>query len=274
MPVGKIAVLRSPYDALVQGLETADVPPPFIGDRWTGYRGKNGGIFHAATIDGGALVVPFGVFDTPEEIALAVRGVLGAALDRHDDSRGLFIVEGDSPPESSYDDTVAAAGVFIAVPPADDARLSKEEGWSFAAAANAFSSPDAKKRVEQQAETDPFASAKATFDTKLASREERGALRRTLSAALNHEVDHSAVGKAASEEEENRAVSNVADHLMRAVASNPDKTTEMEHVLREAVDKDIAREEPMDESQIPPPAEDGVITTSGEEVAGDASTKA
>jgi hypothetical protein len=252
MPVGKIAVLRSSLDTLLQGLEPEDVPPPFAGGQWKGYRGANGAVLHATALDGGALVVPFGFFESAEEVALAVRGALGAALDRHDEARGLFIVAGEDPPsEGSYDAVVGGAGAFVPVPAPDDSRLAKEAGWSFAAAASAFSSPDAKKKVEEHAETDPFASAKATFDTKLAAREERGTLRRTLSAALNHEVDHSALGKTTPEEEQQSAFDKAAEQLRRATSANPDKVTELVGVLRSTIDKEIARAEPIDESRLP-----------------------
>ncbi len=257
MPVGKIAVLRSPLEALIQGLESADVASPFEGERWKGYRGANGAVFHAAALDGGALVVPFGAFDSPGDLALAVRGVLGAALDRHDEPRGLFVAEGEAPPDGGYDAAVGGAGAFVPVPPPDDSRLVKEAGWSFAAAASAFARPDAKKRVEEHAERDPLASAQATLDTKIAAREDRGVLRRTLSAALNHEVDHSALGKIAEEEEQARALDKAAEQLLGTVSSNPDKVSALEGVLREAVDKEIARDEEIDESQLPPKAEEG-----------------
>lgn len=252
MPVGKIAVLRSTLEALLQGLEPADVPPPFAGERWKGYRGSNGAVFHATALDGGALLVPFGFFESAEDVALAVRGALGAALDRHEDARGLFIVDAGDPPDGSYDAVVGGAGAFVSVPPPDDARLVKEAGWSFAAAASAFASPEAKKKVEEHADADPFESAKATLDTKLAARDERGSLRRTLSAAINDEVDPSALEKAAAaEEEQGSALDKAAEHLRRAVSSNPDKITALEGVLRSAVDKEIAREEKIDEGQLP-----------------------
>jgi hypothetical protein len=261
MPVGKVAVLRSSLEALLQGLEPADVPPPFVGDRWKGYSGANGAVFHAAAVDGGALVVPFGFFDTADDVALAVRGVLGAALDRHEDARGLFLAEEEIAAESSYDAAVGGAGAFAAVPAADDPRLTKKSaGWSFAAAASTFASSDAKKKVEEHTDADPLAAAQTTLDTKLAARDERGALRRTLSAALNHEVDHSPLAKAAegegqAEDEEASVLDKAAEHLRRAVAANPDKITELEGVLRTAVDKEIVREEKIDEGKLPPKAE-------------------
>lgn len=256
MSVGKIAVLRSPLEALVQGLEAADVPSPFAGERWKGYRGANGGVFHAAALDGGALVVPFGLFETREDVALAVRGVLGPALDRHDEARGLFISDADAPPEGAYGAAVEGAGAFVTVPPPDDSRLAKEAGWSFAAAASAFSSPEAKKRVEEHTDADPFAAAASALDSKLAARDDRGALRRTLSVALQHDLEHDA-GKAPAGGEDERVLEQAAEQLLRAVSPSasptpaPDKIDEMEKVLRNVVDKDLARPEVIDVSKVP-----------------------
>lgn len=255
MPVGKIAILRASVADLVDGLTTTEVRSPFGEDGWRALRGVNGGDLHVGALEGGALVVPFGAFESAGDVALAVRGLLGAALDRHDDERGLFIASGDAPPTGSYEAAVTGEGGFVPVPAADDPRLSKDAGWSFAAAARTLSAPDAKKRAEERAEVDPFASAKATFDQKLAAREDRGNLRRTLSAALNHEVEHSALGQAASGEEGEHVEGEAADRLRRALAATPDRVTELEGALRAAVDTEIAREEELDPAAAPPKAE-------------------
>lgn len=255
MPVGKIAVLRCSLEVIVEGLSPSELGAPFPGDRWKGYSGANGSVLHAAALEDGTLVVPFGVFDSAEEVALAVRGALGAALDRHEETRGLFIADSEAAPEGSYETAVSGSGSFVPVPSGDDPRLAKKAGWSFAAAAGALVAPDAKKRVEAASEEDPLASAQATLDKKLAEREDRSHLRRTLSAALNHEIEHSELGKPAEEEDsEGRAVGEVADRLMRAVTANPEKASELESALRAAVDTEIARSEEIDESQIPAPA--------------------
>ncbi|MEZ4301089.1 MAG: hypothetical protein R3B70_39500 [Polyangiaceae bacterium] len=252
MSIAKVAVLRAPLETLVKGLSPSDMAPAPPSEIFGAYQGENGAVLYGATLGGGALVAPFGVFDSADDLALAVRGALGPALDHHTDERGMFVYGGESLPTGTYDDAVAGAGEFVKVPAKDDPRLARGAGWSFAAAAGAFGSLDAKKRVEEHAEEDPLASAQATLDAKIAAREERGSLRRTLSAALNHEIAHSALGHAVLEGEA-AAEGEAADKLRRAVAASPDKVTEMENALRGAVDSEIARQEDIDESQLPPP---------------------
>lgn len=257
MPVGKITVVRAPLATLVLGLGSTEMRSPFDGEAWTGHRGVNGGDFHAAPLAGGAVIVPFGAFESVEDVALAVRGLLGAALDRHDDARGLFVAEGDSPPEGSYEAAVNGEGRFVPVPTAEEAGAARQAGWSFAAAASALADPEAKKRAEERRseEEDPLAAAKGTFDAKLAAREERGALRRTLSAALNHEVAHSAVGRAAAPEGDEEVVTEAAERLRRAFSATPDRVALLEGALKEAVEGEIARDEEIDPDALPPKVE-------------------
>lgn len=263
MPVGKIAVVRAPLDSLVAGLEPSDVRAPFTSDGWKGYTGAGGAIFHALAISGGSLVVPFAAFDSVEEVAVAVRSMLGKALDAHTDERGLFILSGDAPPETSYDDAVATEGKFLPLVSADDPAVKKEAGWAFAAAAAAFSGAEGKKRVEERAEVDPLASAQSTLDQKLAAREDRGALRRTLSAALNHEVEHSTLGQQV-EPDKGEVLTEGGDRLRKALSANPNKVTAMEGVLRAAVEGDIQVESEL--PPVPENVESNVIDTVGEEV--------
>lgn len=236
--MGNIAILRAPLETLVEGLEPADLPSPFHGGEWRALRGKSGAVFHAAAIDGGVLMVPFGSFATPEDVAVAVRGLLGAALDLHDEPRGIFIVSDPVPPSGPYDAAVGADGAFVPVPSAEDPRLSREAGWAFA---GALASPEAKKRVESQTDVDPLASAKRAFEVKLAARADRGAMRETLTAALGHELEQPSDDAG----EDGRVLDAVAARLRRAAAPAPDVIGEATSALREAVaEGEIAANEP------------------------------
>lgn len=252
MSSGKIVVLRASMETLVEGLEPTSLPAPFEGPEWKGLTGKDGRYFHAASIDGGTLLVPFGGFASAEEVALAVRGLLGAALDHHDEPRGLFIASGDTPPEGGYVAAVTAEGAFEPMPAADDPRLAREAGWAFAAAAAALASPEAKERAEGQAEINPLASAKAAFDAKRAARADQEIMRDTLTAALKHRIE----GAPEGEGEDARVIDAAAARFRRAASPAPNPIIEATSALRSAVDGgEIGESEGSAEDKDPPKAD-------------------
>lgn len=239
MSTGKIAVLCAPLETLIDGLEPSEVISPFAGPAWRALTGKNGGAFHAAPIEGGALVVPFGGFADTDEVALALRKLLGAALDRHQEPRGVFIASGETPPEGGYDVAVTAAGAFVPVPAADDPRLAAAGPGLFDAAAVALRSPEAAARVAAQAEINPLASAKASFDAKLASRADPAIMRDTLTAALEHQI---AGGSAEGEERNDADVIDAAAARFRRAAAPAMPATIDTGELRSAVESGEIRE--------------------------------
>ncbi|MDI1479852.1 hypothetical protein [Polyangium sp. y55x31] len=275
MAIDKIAVLRVSGDSL------ARFAPAEEGalEGFTALAGEGGGPFAVRAVEGGVLVVPFASFEDPDALALHLRLLLGAVLDAHDDARGIRVISHEAAAAGKgYDDLVAGeAGAWIHKVAADDERLPRNAGWSFADAARAFSTPGTRKRADaeskegekaegEKAESaegdDPLEKAEGKFGQIFSAREGRGALRRTLSAAVEHSLEASALGALVSagpsESDLNKEERALAEPLRRGLTSNPDVMTALETTLRKAVDeelkdvitgsaKDAAPEEPKEE---------------------------
>ncbi|EYF04885.1 hypothetical protein [Chondromyces apiculatus] len=248
MSIGKIVVLRRSFASLSSAF--APAPQAAVGAGWSAFTGKNGATFGAQAIDDGTLVMPFVGFESDDELALHLREILGDALDEHGDTRGVFVLPAGSPPEDRrYDTLVSEEGSFLPVVAADDPRLQRQEGWLFSSAAQSLreSMPAAEQRAESRpADEDPFARAAEKFNDAFAARNERGNLRKSLSNALEHSLENSALGafmapaeRPGMEALDKREETALVDPLERALGSNPAKATEMEALLRSTVEKDL-----------------------------------
>ncbi len=238
MGIDKIAVLRLSADSLAAFAPAEERAP----DGWTAHAGEDGALFCARALEDGALIMPFANFDAGDELALHLRLILGAALDQHDDERGIYVVsEAGAQKGGHYDALVAeSGGTWITKIAADDARIPTGAGWTFGKAAELFSGAPSP---EPKADEDPLQKAEEKFGQIFAERAERGALRRTLSAAIDHSVENSALGSSHEERPTEADLGNspppLADALKRGVGSDPRKASALEGMLRESVGRDL-----------------------------------
>jgi hypothetical protein len=248
MRIRQIAVVHVPFARLSDALAPATASVASIAEGWSAFTGKSGGLVGLRASVDATLAMPLAPFEVGEDLAVHLRELLGDALDGHTDERGVFVLEdGPIPEAASYDALVAAPGAWIPRVGADDPRLQKSAGWSFEAAARELgASPGTAERVAAQAEDNPLASAGAKFGEVFARREERGSLRRSLSAALNSAIEDSALAPDESDkpgaEDLGHLDAPLADVLVRQAGSNPRKATAMEGLLRDAVERDLPKE--------------------------------
>lgn len=243
MTIGKIALLRIPLEALDRFGPAEEKAP----DGWEARAGEGGGPFGVRAVSGGVLVMPFASFESADELALHLRLLFGAALDGHDDTRGIRVISHEAAAQGQrYDDLVAGeAGAWVSKVAADDERLPRNGGWSFADAARTFATPGTRKRGEAEAAEgdDPLEKAEGKFGQIFTAREDRGALRRTLSAAVDHSLEASALGAAlgprASESDLSKEEPALAGVLERGLTSNPDAINALEATLRKVVDEEL-----------------------------------
>lgn len=264
MGIGKIVIIRRPFELLSAAFEAS---PVAVGTGWSAFGGKNGTSFGAQGLDGAFLMMPFVGFGSDDELAVQLREILGDFLDGHEDERGIFALAAGTPPEErSYDALVSGEGSWLGKIAADDPRVKKETGSLFSAFAQTLREaiPEAEQRVEARpADEDPFGKAQEKFDEALAARSDRGALRKSLSAAIDHSLEDSPLGKFltppdhAERKDLEKAESELADPLERALGANPKKAVELESLLRGTVEqdlKDVAKE--LGATEAAPPADD------------------
>lgn len=98
MSMDAVALVKIPFEQLARGLSPHTDANVSAGDRV--YRGPGGALFRLQPLDDATLVftpVPFAT--EPDEIALAVRTLLGGGLDAHDDKRGIFVLPDKAAPK-------------------------------------------------------------------------------------------------------------------------------------------------------------------------------
>jgi len=242
MGIDKIAVVRLSADSLAAFAPAEERAP----DGWTAHAGEGGALFCVRALEDGALIMPFANFDAGDELALHLRLILGAALDQHDDERGICLVselvsETSAQKGGRYEALVAeSGGTWIPKIAADDPRVPTSAGWTFSKAAELFSGA-AKHKPE--ADDDPLQKAEDKFGQIFAERAERGALRRTLSAAIDHSIESSALLPKDEDRPTETDLGNrpppLADALKRGVGSDPRKASALEGMLRESVGREL-----------------------------------
>jgi hypothetical protein len=126
MGFGKVTLLKVSPVELAQRFEpVTDATAPLEGD-WSAVRSKGGALFFIGALSDAAIVVPFAMFDSADELALHLRELLGEELDRHVDERGLFVLDAIAVPAAgSYEEAVGLSGSWVPRVSADDPRLNK-----------------------------------------------------------------------------------------------------------------------------------------------------
>ncbi|MFO0548921.1 MAG: hypothetical protein U0271_11065 [Polyangiaceae bacterium] len=276
MANGKVTVLTIDHATLLTTSQAEDAPanlPDGLDEAWAFRRGKNGASFFTRALAGGSLVVPFMTPASLDDLALHLRELLGDALDLHSDERGVFVraeFNGEA-----YDAVTKGEGTFVARVGADDPRLSKAEGWSFAAAAKTLeaANPAAAERGELRAklrEERGDADLQAREEELLAvveEREDRGALRMRVSAALKGNAEDTALGDVLREGEEeddenDHNEARGAESLRRGFKMSPRAVAAMEGALHEVIPDQVATAEENETPAVsktdpPPPPESG-----------------
>lgn len=259
MNAEKVAVLYVSPDEL-RRFPKSEIAAP---DGWQALVGTDGVPFFARPIKDGIMIIPPATFDDSNKFVLHLHEVLGPLLDMHVDLRGIHVITVDAAQGGSYQEaTTNSAGEWI--PRVSQDHTAATPGWSFADAARAFATPDARHRVdapqaEVQAPADPIDAADSKFGAIFASRNERGALRRTLSAALDHSIDASLLGSIAEGAEESAAEESnlpIAGVIRRGISSDPKTMNALEADLRAAVDGGLNKDDSEKNSSPDAPAED------------------
>jgi hypothetical protein len=136
MRIRQIAVLHVPFATLSDALAPATATSASIAEGWSAFTGKSGGIVGLRASEDATLAMPLAPFEVGEDLAVHLRELLGDALDRHADERGVFVLaDGPVPNVAPYDKLVAGPGAWIPRVADEDPRLQKSAGWSFEAAA-------------------------------------------------------------------------------------------------------------------------------------------
>lgn len=266
MNVDKVAVLNiSPGE--IERFSKAEASAP---EGWQARVGEDGTPFFARTLVDGVLLRPAAASSDSEQLVQQLQRLLGATFDLHVDLRGVLVVTSNPSAEQSYVDVaVAGSGEWIARAASPEQAASP--GWSFADAARTFATPGMRPRADAvvsdaSKKEDPLDQADGKFGAIFASQNDRGALRRTLSAALDHSIESSLLGSNMADVEnpkESEANSSAADAIRRGVSSDPKTMNTLEAQLRAAIDgglkddseNDSAAEKPAEQAA-EKPAED------------------
>ena len=241
MGFGKVTLLKVSPVELAQRFElVTDATAPLEGD-WSAVRSKGGALFFIGALSDAAIVVPFAMFDSADELALHLREMLGDELDRHVDERGLFVLDAIvTPAAGTYEEAVGLSGSWVPRVAADDPRLNKAAGWAFTEAANAFG----KGNPRVAPVDDPLAAAKERLESDLDARNDRGRLRAHLSASIEGKLEDTVIGelleRAPLADDDPRKGSAEGESLAKGMGSTPRSVGALEDVVREVVNTEIA----------------------------------
>jgi hypothetical protein len=254
MNVDKVAVLNVSPEEL-QRFSKADNAAP---EGWQALVGDDGVSFFGRAIADGLLIMPKTTFESSEQFVRLLQGLFGKTFDSHADARGIFVLAAGLFEGRRYEEVTATNdGEWI--PRAVEQEPSTSSGWGFADAARMFATPGTRERAdaanrEAPKEEDPLEAAGGKFSAIFAAKNERGALRRTLGAALDHSLDSSLLGSIADEAKEaegEESASPIAEVIRRGVSSDPKSMNALEASLREAIDgglKDDSEKNPAPEA--------------------------
>jgi hypothetical protein len=247
MDVDKVVILHVSPEEL-QRFAASDVKAP---EGWQAFVGDGGSTFYGQAIDDAVLLRSTTNFDTAEQLAQHFRALLGPTLDRHVDARGILVITtAQVSLGRSYDAfATSGEGTWIAAKPAENDSAGQGFGWSFADAARTFSTPGARQRIDARtketapstpaAEGDPLELAEGKFGQIFAAQNERGALRRSLSAALDHSLDSSLLGDIVGSDQKPEGEESsgpLAGVIRRGISSDPNAMNALEATLKSVID--------------------------------------
>lgn len=245
MPSGPVAALNIAFDSLSPAIVSREgvpvVPAPEVG--WTSVVGADGTALFLKAIGDGTLVWVFAVADSADAFAVRLRAALGAALDMHEDARGVALCALDALPDrGGYADVVAAAAEWAPIVAADDPRLTSTTGWSFAAAFQAFQNPEVAARVAAQAASDAIEEGEKKLDEKLHERRSKEALRRSLAAALGGKDPAKDDDSPPSTEDLDKTPAAVLDQLEQGLMPGSRRGSALEASLKTTIESELGED--------------------------------
>lgn len=238
--VGSVLVLRCPFSSVADAFDRDEEGKATAG--WDLFVGANEARFAAKEQGDATLLMPRVAFDDAQELAVYLRATLGDVLDAHDDERGVACLS--SAPEeerAGYESLVKGEIEWLERIAKDDARMNKEAGWAFGAAAKGLQTDGSVvERVSAQAQEDPLQQAGDKLGEAADKREDRSSMRRSLGGAVGSSFLDSPLAKKAPDKPGLDDLGKKRSGLGDGLKSDGDRVAELESTLREAVEGDVA----------------------------------